>query len=96
MFDFSFMSLLMGYFKHTLVIRNCYLYSDLAKNMAGYSGEVAALHKNYQAALKRAKSRQAVLNCYWKHKAQHERLLKKHLREEMAQVNRIKSKIKYQ
>ena len=47
------------------------------------------------AALKKAKSRQAVLNCYWKHKAQHERLLKKHLREEMAQVNRIKSKIKY-
>ena len=43
----------------------------------------------------KAKSRQAVLNCYWKHKAQHERLLKKHLKEEMAQVNRIKSKIKY-
>ena len=63
--------------------------------MASYSGEVASLHKNYQAALKRAKSRQAVLNCYWKHKAQHERLLKKHLREEIAQVNRIKSKIKY-
>ena len=87
---------LMGYFKHLLVIRNCYLYSDLAKNMVSYSGEVASLHKNYQATLKRAKSRQAVLNCYWKHKAQHERLLKKHLREEMAQVNRIKSKIKYQ
>jgi len=64
--------------------------------MASYSGEVASLHKSYQAALKKAKSRQAVLNCYWKHKAQHERLLKKHLREEMAQVNRIKSKIKYQ
>jgi len=63
--------------------------------MASYSGEVASLHKGYQAALKRAKSRQAVLNCYWKHKAQHEQLLKKHLREEMAQVNRIKSKIKY-
>jgi hypothetical protein len=52
--------------------------------MASYSGEVASLHKSYQAALKKAKSRQAVLNCYWKHKAQHEQLLKKHLREEMA------------
>jgi len=63
--------------------------------MASYSGEVASLHKSYQAALKKAKSRQAVLNCYWKHKEQQERLLKKHLREEIAQVNRIKSKIKY-
>jgi len=63
--------------------------------MASYSGEVASLHKSYQAALKKAKSRQAVLNCYWKHKAHHERLLKKHLREERAQVNRIKSRIKY-
>ena len=63
--------------------------------MASYSAQVASMHKQYQAALKRAKSRQAVLNCYWKHKAQHERLLKKHLKEEIAQVNRIKSNIKY-
>ena len=41
------------------------------------------------------KSKQAVLNAYWKHKAQHERLLNQHLKEEMAQVNRVKSKIKY-
>ena len=63
--------------------------------MASYSAEVASIHKQFQAALKRAKSRQAVLNCYWKHKAQHERLLKKHLKEEIALVNRIKSNIKY-
>jgi len=63
--------------------------------MASYSAQVASIQKQFQAALKRAKSRQAVLNCYWKHKAQHERLLKQHLKEEMAQVNRIKSKIKY-
>jgi len=63
--------------------------------MANYTAQVATIHRQFNAALKRAKSRQAVLNCYWKHKAQHERLLKKHLREEMAQVNRIKSKIKY-
>ncbi len=63
--------------------------------MASYSAQVASMHKQYQAALKRAKTRQAVLNCYWKHKAQHERLLKKHLKEEIAQVNRIKSNIKY-
>ena len=63
--------------------------------MASYSAQVASMHKQYQAALKRAKTRQAVLNCYWKHKAQHERILKKHLKEEIAQVNRIKSNIKY-
>ena len=63
--------------------------------MASYSGEVASLHKGYQAALKKAKSRQAVLNAYWKHKAQHAKLLKQHLKEEMAQVNRVKSKIEY-
>ena len=63
--------------------------------MASYSAQVASIHRQFQAALKRAKTRQAVLNCYWKHKAQHERLLKQHLKEEMAQVNRVKSKIKY-
>jgi len=63
--------------------------------MASYTTEVASIHRQFQTGLNKAKSRQAVLNCYWKHKAQHERLLKKHLKEEMAQVNRIKSKIKY-
>ena len=63
--------------------------------MANYAGEVASIHKQFNAQLKRAKTRQAVLNCYWKHKAQHERILKKHLKEEMAQVNRKKAKIKY-
>ena len=63
--------------------------------MASYASEVASIHKQFNAALKRPKSRQAVLNCYWKHKAQHERLLKKHLKEEIAQVNKIKARIKY-
>ena len=63
--------------------------------MASYTGQVATIHKQFNAVLKRAKSRQAVLNAYWKHKAQHERLLKQHLKEEMEQVSRVKSKIKY-
>ena len=63
--------------------------------MASYTVQVATIHKQFNAVLKRAKSRQAVLNAYWKHKAQHERLLKQHLKEEMAQVNQVKSKIKY-
>ena len=63
--------------------------------MASYTGQVATIHKQFNTEVKRAKSRQAVLNAYWKHKAQHEKLLNQHLKEEMAQVNRVKSKIKY-
>ncbi len=65
------------------------------ENMASYVNQVNTMHKQYQSALKRARSRQSVLNLYWAHKRQHERLLKKHLREEMAQVTRIKNKIDY-
>lgn len=63
--------------------------------MANYASQVNVIHKQFQAALKRAKSRQAVLNAYWKHKRDHERLLKKHLSEEMAQVKKIKDKMEY-
>ena len=63
--------------------------------MANYTSEVAAAHKRFQAALKKANSRQAVLNTYWKHKKEHEKMLAKHLKEEMALVNKIKSKIEY-
>jgi len=63
--------------------------------MASYTNEVAKIHRQFSAALKRSKTRQAVLNAYWAHKKQHEKLLKKHLREEMAQVNRIKNRLDY-
>ncbi|HET6516940.1 MAG TPA: hypothetical protein VFG25_01825 [Nitrosopumilaceae archaeon] len=60
---------------------------------SSYTKAVTASHRKFQAALKRAKTRQAVMNVYWKHKKEHERMLAKHLKEEMAQVNRVKSKI---
>ncbi len=63
--------------------------------MASYTNEVAKIHRQFTATLKRAKSRQAILNAYWSHKKQHERLLQKHLREEMALVNRLKNKLDY-
>jgi len=63
--------------------------------MASYTNQVAAIHKKFQAALKRANSRQTVLNAYWKHKADHEKLLAKHLKEEMDLVKRIKGKMEY-
>lgn len=63
--------------------------------MASYNNQVAALHKNFQVSLKRANSRQAVLNVYWKHKKDHEKLLERHLKEEMAMVKKIKDKMEY-
>ena len=60
---------------------------------AGYTRAVTASHRKFQTALKRAKTRQAVMNVYWKYKKEHERMLAKHLKEEMTQVNQVKSKI---
>jgi len=62
--------------------------------MASYTGQVATIHRQFNTALKRAKSRQAVLNAYWKHKAHHEKLQNQHLQEEIAQVNLISYKLK--
>ena len=56
--------------------------------MAGYTSDVAKSHKKFTTALNRAKTRQACLNAYWKHKKEHENLLKKHLKEELAEVNK--------
>ena len=63
--------------------------------MASYTTDVAKSHKKFTTALKRAKSRQACLNAFCKHKKEHENLLKKHLKEELADVNKKKAKIPY-
>ncbi|NDB32611.1 MAG: hypothetical protein EB150_07710 [Nitrososphaeria archaeon] len=60
-----------------------------------YLRAVAGIHRRYQATLKRAKSRQQVLNAYWKHKKESEKLLAKHLKDEMGEVKRIKGKMEY-
>ena len=51
--------------------------------------------QKFTSQLSRAKTRQACLNAYWKHKKEHETLLKRHLKEELAQVNKKKAKIAY-
>jgi hypothetical protein len=63
-------------------------------NSKSYFREVERSHRKYNAALRRAGSRQSVMNLYWKHKRQHEALLRKHLRDEMVQVNLVKKKFK--
>ena len=60
-----------------------------------YVIRVNSLHKKFKADLKRANSRQNVMNAYWKHKKEHEKTLESHLKEEMKRVNRIKGKIEY-
>ena len=57
--------------------------------------QVNVSHKKFKTALNKAKTRQAVLNAYWAHKKDHEKILAKHLKEEFALVNKIKNKIDY-
>jgi hypothetical protein len=66
----------------------------VTSNSQSYFREVERNHRNYVSALKRARSRQSVMNLYWRHKRHHEALLKKHLREEMADIVQIKKKFK--
>ncbi len=61
--------------------------------MASYSSQVNAIHKKFQNAVKRAKTKKSLNNAYSVHKKAHDRLLKKHLREEMALVNKLKKKL---
>ncbi|MFQ6025715.1 MAG: hypothetical protein ACE5JT_04285 [Nitrosopumilaceae archaeon] len=67
----------------------------LMASTSSYFREVNKAHRKYAAAIKNAKSRQTVLNAYWRHKREHENILRRHLREEMNEVNRIKRKIPY-
>ncbi len=76
------------------------MYNDHSLRLMGssagsYARGVAAIHKKYQSAVKHARTRQAVLNAYWKHKKESENLLAKHLKEEMNEVKRIKAKMEY-
>ncbi|MCV0372709.1 MAG: hypothetical protein K5793_04055 [Nitrosarchaeum sp.] len=61
--------------------------------MVSYTAEVSVIHKRFQNAVKRAKSRQSLNKAYSVHKREHQRLLKKHLREEMIMINKAKKKL---
>jgi len=61
--------------------------------MASYTSEVNVIHKKFQNAVKRAKTKQTLNKAYSVHKKDHERLLKKHLREETAMINKAKKKL---
>ena len=63
-------------------------------NSKSYFRMVEKSHRKYTAALRRARSRQSVMNLYWRHKREHEGLLRKHLREEMLEIINVKKKFK--
>src|SRR2546422_95326 len=52
------------------------------------------LKRKYNSSIKRARSRQLMMNLFWRHKREHEALLRRHLRDEMVELNRIKKKFK--
>ena len=61
--------------------------------MVSYTAEVSVIHKKFQNAIKRAKTKKSLNKAYSVHKKDHARLLKKHLREENAMVNKAKKKL---
>jgi hypothetical protein len=61
--------------------------------MASYTAEVSVIHRKFQSAVKRAKTKTTLNKAYSVHKKDHERLLKKHLREETAMINKAKKKL---
>ena len=62
--------------------------------MASYSAQVNIISKKFQNAIKRAKTNQTLDKAYSVHKKDHERILKKHLREEIAMINKAKKKLR--
>ena len=61
--------------------------------MGSYTADVSVIHKKFQSAVKRAKTKTTLNKAYSIHKKDHERLLKKHLREETAMINKAKKKL---
>jgi len=61
--------------------------------MVSYTVQVNTIHKKFTVALKKAKTRQSINKAYSAHRKDHERLLKKHLAEEMREIKKAKSKL---
>jgi len=61
--------------------------------MASYTAQVNTIHKKFNVAVKKAKTKQALNKAYSSHKKEHERILKKHLQEEVAIIKKAKAKL---
>ena len=62
-------------------------------SMASYSAQVNVIHKTFQNAVKRARTKKSLNKAYTVHKKAHERILKTHLREEIRMINKAKKKL---
>lgn len=61
--------------------------------MASYATQVNIIHKKFTTAMKKAKTKQALNKAYSIHKKDHERVLKKHLAEEIREITKAKAKL---
>ena len=61
--------------------------------MASYSAQVNVIHKTFQNAVKRARTKKSLNKAYTVHKKAHARILKTHLREEVRMINKAKKKL---
>lgn len=61
--------------------------------MASYSAQVNVIHKTFQNAVKRARTKKSLNKAYSVHKKAHTRILKTHLREEVRMINKAKKKL---
>ena len=61
--------------------------------MASYAAQVNIIHKKFTSAMKKAKTKQALNKAYSAHKKDHERILKKHLAEEIKDITKAKAKL---
>jgi hypothetical protein len=61
--------------------------------MVSYAAQVSVIHKKFNNAMKKAKTKQALNKAYSIHKKDHERLVKKHLAEELREIKKAKAKL---
>ena len=61
--------------------------------MASYSAQVSVIHRQFQNAVKRAKTKKSLNKALAAHKKAHARILKSHLREEERMINKAKKKL---
>ena len=61
--------------------------------MASYTTQVNIIHKKFTNAMKKAKTKQALNKAYSTHKKDHERVLKKHLAEEIRDLKKAKAQL---
>ena len=61
--------------------------------MASYSAQVSVIHRQFQNAVKKAKTKKSLNKALSAHKKAHTRILKSHLREEERMINKAKKKL---